>query len=130
MSSEDTVTDWRKFREFSAIALDHSYVLSWHIEQETLVVDVDVLLTEEHPFFETPRPSEKQCIRPAVIEFPYCEKVETEEKDVSGLASIVASLSLGKISNLSRLEDGRYEIEGEFGRVAVTAERPILRLKN
>jgi hypothetical protein len=30
---------------------------------------------------------------------------------------------------LQRREDGRYEIEGEFGTVCIAAERPVLRLK-
>lgn len=63
-------TDWRKLREFSAVDLTQSFILSWHVEPETLLIDIDVYLTDEHPFYEKPRPAEKTCIRPAIIEFP------------------------------------------------------------
>ena len=33
------------------------------------IVDVDLLLQPDHPFYERPRPAEKVCIRPALIEF-------------------------------------------------------------
>jgi len=67
--------DWRKLREFAGVDLSRSYVLSWHAEREALVVDIDLLLEPEHPFYEAPRPAEKVCIRPAFIEFPYCERL-------------------------------------------------------
>jgi hypothetical protein len=122
-------TDWRKLREFAAVDLDQSYILSWHIESETLMIDVDVHLTSEHPFYEKPRPAEKVCIRPAIIEFPICEQVIVGDDTSSSKAELVERLGHGVIEGLQRHQDGRYEINGEFGTVIVVAERPLLRLK-
>jgi hypothetical protein len=122
-------TDWRKLREFAAVDLDQSYILSWHIESETLMIDVDVHLTSEHPFYEKPRPAEKVCIRPAIIEFPICEQVIVGDDTSSSKAELVERLGHGVIEGLQRHQDGRYEINGEFGTVFVFAERPLLRLK-
>lgn len=130
MSEQEIVTHWQRLLEFAGIGLDESYVLSWHAEEESLFIDVDALLLEEHPFYERPRPAEKKCIRPAIIEFPFCEKLETTTQSNGKLKDVVKTLSLGAISDLYRLEDGRYRIEGAFGCTTITAERPILKLES
>ena len=118
MAGEGARTNWRQLREFRAVDLGGSFVVAWSIAAETLLLDIDLQLTPEHPFYEKPRPAEKVCIRPAVIEFPYCEKPVA-----------TADLDIGRIADLNVLADGRYEISGEFGVVEIIAERPILRLK-
>jgi hypothetical protein len=127
--SDDEKISWRRLREFADVDLAKSFVLSWHSEGETLVLDIDVYLEADHPFYEKPRPAEKICIRPAVIEFPYCEALQADAEDGSEVIDIAEKLKHGAISDLYVLDDGRYAISGEFGTVLVTAERPILRLK-
>jgi len=125
-----SIVDWREFRDFAAVDLTRSFVLSWVLESETLVIDIDLYLTTEHPFYEKPRPSEKACIRPAVIEFPFCDRIESDDMPADTGAEVLATkLGHGNIEGLSRLAGGRYEIRGEFGVVVLDAERPILRLK-
>ena len=122
--------DWREIREFAGADLTRSFVLFWELESETLMVDIDLFLTPEHPFYEKPRPSEKVCIRPAVIEFPFCDRIESNAVPAdTDPAILVTKLGHGAIEGLRRLVDGRYEIKGEFGLVMLDAERPILRLK-
>ncbi len=121
--------DWRKLREFAAVELDHSFILSWKYEAETLLIDIDVRLGPAHPFYEKPRPAEKVCIRPATIEFPYCESLAVDGKESASIAAAAQGLGHGAIKGLQVHEDGQYEINGEFGTVFVTADRPILRLK-
>lgn len=129
MGSSDAPVGWRQLREFADVDLSQSFVLSWHVEAETLVIDVDLYLEPGHPFYETPRPAEVHCIRPAFIEFPYCDELSTAAGGSGEVAEIAAELGLGAISDLVVLDDSRYAISGEFGTVSVVAERPILRLK-
>jgi len=118
-------------REFAGVDLSRSFVLIWELASETLMIDVDLFLTPEHPFYEKPRPAEKVCIRPAVIEFPFCEGVEVVNAAADATTSgVVADLGHGAISGLCRLKNGHYEIEGDFGVVRIDAERPILKLKS
>lgn len=122
--------DWREIREFAGVDLTRSFVLVWELESETLVVDIDLFLTPEHPFYEKPRRSENACIRPAVIEFPFCDRIESDGMSAdTDPAAVVSELGHGAIEGLRRLVDGRYEVKGEFGTVMIDAERPILRLK-
>ena len=122
-------TNWRQLREFADVDLTQSFVLSWHIEAEALVIDIDLLLEPEHPFYEKPRPAEKVCIRPATIEFPYCEDVRLAGNENGEVSDIVQEIGHGAITDLSVPNDSRYAITGEFGTVSLSAERPILRLK-
>jgi len=120
---------WRQLREFAAVDLARSFVISWHSVGNSLVIDVDVLLEPEHPFYEKPRPAEKVCIRPASIEFPYCDALEADTVESSEVIEIIRNLGQGAIADLHVLDDGQYEIEGDFGTVRIEAERPIFRLK-
>jgi hypothetical protein len=125
-----SIVDWREFREFAAADLSRSFVLTWALESETLVIEIDLYLTPEHAFYENPRPSENACIRPAVIEFPYCERIESDKIPVdTDPQKMTSKLGHGSIEGLSRLADGRYQVRGEFGVVVLDAERPILRLR-
>jgi len=127
----DDVTDWRELREFNAVDLTKSFVLSWHTKSESLLIDLDLYLCPDHAFYEKPRPAEKACFRQAYLEFPYCSDVRSgaDAGDSQPVSDAVAALDHGAIAGLRRIGNGRYEITGEFGQVEIGAERPILRLK-
>ena len=130
MPGNDEAVDWRKLREFAGVDLTHSFVLTWHFEAGTLFVDTDILLLPDHPFYEKPRPAEKVCIRPAIIEFPFCTGVSADGAAGSGdLVTTVKQLGHGAITGMQRGADGRYELRGDFGRVIIDAERPVMKLK-
>ncbi len=126
--SEDT-TDWQELREFKSVDLTRSFVLAWSIDSGSLLIDVDLFLCPDHTRYEEPRPAEKACYRPALIDFPHCESA-SDSGTVGDLADSVRKFRSGKISRLTRTGSGRYEITGGFGTVAICAERPMVRLKN
>ncbi len=128
--SDDT-NDWRDLREFAGVDLLQSFVLSWDHSAGVLMVDVDLCLNPDHPFYEKPRPAERICIRPAMLEFPYCTSLSSANSNSGSKdpAQIAGVLGHGKIDGLRRIGDGRYEITGAFGRVRIRSERPLLRLK-
>jgi hypothetical protein len=122
-TSGDGSVDWRELREFAAVDLEKSFVLGWEVEAGLLMIDVDLYLMPEHAGYEEPRPAEKVCIRPATLEFPLFEGIESDR------GKPLADLGNGVISGLQQHNDGRYEISGDFGVVLIDAERPIIRLK-
>ena len=124
------ITDWTELREFSAVDLLRSFVVAWEMEGESLLVELDLNLLPEHPFYEKPRPAEGACIRPAVIEFPLCNLVtELGENKRQPVRDAIRNFSGGGIAGLRRTANGRYELSGDFGVVDILAERPLLRLK-
>jgi hypothetical protein len=123
------VTNWTELREFTGVDLEQSFVVDWETEGESLLIDVDLLLEPDHVFYEEPRPAEGACFRQGVIEFVYCTKVAVPDGDAtSKVEEAIKSLKTGRISGLRRNGDGYYEIQGEFGTVGISAERPLLRL--
>jgi len=129
MSDSDEIIEWRQLREFAAVDLTRSFVLSWHVEAGALIIDIDLYLMPEHAFYEKPRPAEKVCIRPAYIEFPFCESLRSDGGPEGEPVDIACNFGHGALTDLRRLSDLHYEISGEFGTVFVVAERPLLRLK-
>jgi hypothetical protein len=129
MDEASDITDWRQLREFADVDLTRSFILSWHIESDALLIDIDLFLTPEHPFYERPRPAEKVCIRPAYIEFPVCEELSSGGSTEGELVDIAGNLGPGAITGLRRLANARYEISGDFGTVFIDAERPLLKIK-
>ncbi len=128
--AEDSV-DWKDLREFKAVDLTQSFILSWEIVGESLQIDIDLYLLPGHAFYEKPRPAEGACFRPALLEFPYCTRVANlSGKRDAGLQDSVNSLGPGRISAFKLVDDGQYNMDGGFGRVEFNAERPILRLKS
>jgi hypothetical protein len=127
--AEGTTIGWRHLREFADVDLGRSYVLSWHIEGDMLVMEVDLYLEPAHPFYESPRPAEKACIRPAAIEFPHCDDIRLIRDEETQAVEKVSKIGLGAIADLRVTEERHYAISGEFGTVSLVAERPILRLK-
>jgi hypothetical protein len=126
-----STTDWTGLREFKSVLLTQSFVLSWAFNSDSLLLDLDLCLSQEHPFYEKPRPSEKKCIRPAIIEFPSCSSVSvnTASQNSARIGDVVQSLGAGSIEGFRRTGEGIYEISGSFGTIHVFAERPILRIK-
>ena len=128
--SSDT-TDWKKLREFSGVDITQSFALSCHVESTSLMIDLDLFLNAEHPFYEEPRPAEKACFRPAFLEFPDCTRAyERGKTGESSVADTAKSFGAGKISGFRRTGDGQYEIRGEFGTIVFESDRPLLRLKD
>lgn len=131
MSSTEDTTDWRDLREFKGVDLTGSFVLSWHVEGESLQLDVDLGLLPEHPFYEAPRPSKRGCYHAALLEFPGCTALVLRNDEEGGrpLAAVAGGLGPGRIEGLRRTFEGEYEIRGAFGEVEIRSDRPLLRLK-
>ena len=126
----DDVTNWTDLREFAAVDLQQSFVIAWATEGESLLIDLDLFLLPAHAFYEEPRPAEGACFRPAVIEFAYCTRVAESGRVGGEMAAAIETLRSGRIAGFRRSGDGYYEITGEFGTVGITADCPLLRLKD
>jgi len=124
-------TPWQELREFASVDLAESFALTWQFTSGELLIDLDLFLCPTHPLYEKPRPSQGACFRPAEIQFPECTALNGVRSDVpdADIANIASAVGSGKISDLQRIGEGLYRLSGEFGDIQISAERPILRLK-
>lgn len=122
--------NWTDLREFRAVDLTQSFVLSWEFKADSLLIDLDLALCPEHAFYEEPRPSEAACFRPAMLEFPDCTEITNPlVRNATGNKEVAGILAHGKINNFKLVADGEYVLSGEFGDIGIISERPLLRLK-
>ncbi len=129
MNAAQERTDWRELREFRHVDLNASFVLGWQLDGDTLCIDLDLHLEPGHAFYESPRPAEKVCIRPAVLEFPHCDSVSRPDDGAGAdMGALVATLGIGSIEGFVVYDDGVYELSGKFGTVVIDAGRVVLRL--
>ena len=129
VSGREILADWRDLREFRQVDFEASYVLGWKLWGKMLAVDLDLRLEPGHAFYEPPRPAEKVCIRPAVLEFPDCDSIALKDEGPSiDTGALVAALGLGQIAGLVVYDDGVYELSGKFGTVVIHSGRLVLRL--
>lgn len=132
--SAQQTTEWRRLREFKGVDLTNSFVLSWQLEGDDLQLDVDLCLLPEHALYEAPRPAQRACYRAASLVFPACLSLARRDGGVAAaavatVATVAAALGHGRISGLERTGEGRYEIRGQFGRIAIRADRPLLKIR-
>ena len=128
--SGDT-TNWTELREFFGVDITRSFALSWQFERSSLLIDLDLYLKAEHPYYEEPRPAEKACFRAAFLEFPECTGASKAGVDAIDMdPDVISGIAPGAIAGLMRTGEGRYEISGDFGVVNISSDRPLLKIKN
>ena len=124
-------TNWTELREFFGVDITRSFALSWTFENGSLLVDLDLFLKPEHPYYEEPRPSEKGCFRAAFLEFPNCRSARQADGEASdNRDEAISAIAPGAIRGFMRTGEGKYELRGDFGVVAVASDRPLLKIKN
>lgn len=64
----------------SSIFLEDGYVLAIHENINSLVFDLEVVLTKEHPSYDGPKHGEQYCYRRALLSFLHVSSWEWLEK--------------------------------------------------
>ena len=105
---------------FSRYVLENSYVLGVHLGVNWAVIELDACLSNEHPEGTAKSHDEWAAFRPLQLWF---KQASIESVWSGAKASLDAddTWDYGEIDRFELHEDGRFEIEGEFGRLRGTA---------
>lgn len=115
-------------RGFEGVYLEDSWILAVSAEPEMVKFDIDVVLTESHPAYRPPRAGEQYCYRRAEIRFPEVRKLSwTGQGRVRPAVDASGSTDYGSFDNFV-VEDNRYTVEGDFGRMEILSNSPELRI--
>ena len=116
---------------FEHVDLQGSIVLSWRIETDRLIVELEISLMPSHPQYSERMPGERSCFRRGRLVFP-------KIRSVSGLFSMdevqpsidaTGSPDYDTVYTL-KSDDGRlFYFEGEFGEVTLECGAPRLDLE-
>jgi hypothetical protein len=107
------------------IYLEDSYVLAIHESEGELRIDLDAVLTENHPQWTPPKPDEHYCFRRIRLIFERPRRVEWIRKDMRPSRDATGEIDYGNIWSIQR--DGTvYEVEGDLGQLRVDSGPPIV----
>ena len=111
---------WQKMECFTGIDLHDSFVLSWSIENNSIVFVLEVSIWPESPHYDAPKKNEYTCYRKGALSFIGVSNVHglRDCKELTPTQDSDGSKDYGNIDYLSQILNG-YELHGEFGNVVI-----------
>lgn len=102
----------------SSVYLEDSYVLAIHQYDDRLVFDLDVVLTENHPFYKQPKKGEQYCYKRASLSFSGVSYIEWICRRFIKFSDATGESDYGNIDTFSK--DGDCcSLAGDWGAVRV-----------
>ena len=105
----------------SNIYLEDSYVLSVREAEDSLIFELEAVLTESHPKYKKPQEGEKHCYRKIFLRFLNVDSFEWLDKRFMAYADASGEFDYGNIDSFVGCDDG-YELTGDWGRVAIKGQ--------
>lgn len=110
----------RYFEIFSLsnIYLEDSFVLSISETSESLIFELEAVLTERHPQYEEPKEDEQYCYRKASLRFFNVCSIDWIDKRLMQYKDRADKIDYGNIDGIT-IDDGSYKLWGDWGTVIV-----------
>jgi hypothetical protein len=112
---------YAEIEEFSSYYLEDSYVLGITARLGTLDVELDIVLTPEHPEYSPDHPGEQHCYRRGHLRFRNVSYLQWDAQGMVPAHDATGETDLGCVDSWL-VEDGtRHLIVGDFGRITVVS---------
>lgn len=124
-----TPTPYQDLPGLRGYYLEDSYVLAIHLSGYELAFDLEVVLLSDHPEYAAPKPGEQQYYRLGRLSFARPREIRFDRP--TALRPTVdpdGSIDLGNVDSLTRSEDGRFAITGDWGSIEVRSEPSVIAL--
>ncbi len=108
-----------------ALYLEDSYVLGIEEEPREVRVQVDAVLTDAHPKWTAPKPTEQYSYLRVDLVFPNPRSVEWLNKAMQPIRDASGETDYGNIDTFV-WRPGLYELTGEWGHVRIESDPPIV----
>lgn len=102
----------------SNIYLEDSFVLSISETSESLIFELEAVLTERHPQYEEPKEDEQYCYRKASLRFLNVCSIDWVDKRLMQYKDREDKIDYGNIDGIT-IDDGSYKLWGDWGTVIV-----------
>lgn len=114
----------------ASVYLEDSYVLDIAEAPGELRFRLQVVLTEQHPAYRSPKPDKQYCYADGWLLLPSVTRTEWESRSTQRYTDATGEEDLGNIDFLERRDD-HWWIGGDWGEVRVyTSADPELILDN
>lgn len=112
---------------FENVYLEDSFVLGIEATPARLALDVELVLTPQHPAYHPPAPGEQNCYVRATIEFQNVRHLVWAGQGTPPAVDAAGDKDYGGIDAL--LWDGSvFHLEGDWGAIDVASATPAIRL--
>ena len=120
-SSRSAMRPYTEIEEFSSYYLEDSYALGITARLGTLDVELDIVLTPEHPEYSAHHPGEQHCYRRGHLRFRNVSCLHWDAQGMVPARDATGEPDLGCVDSWL-VEDGiRHLIVGDFGRITVVS---------
>ncbi len=103
---------------FTDIYLEDSFVLGIDESDNTISFIIEVVLTEKHPLYTSPKENEQYCYNKGKIVFQNLKSVEWLHRNEQPFTDADDSEDYGNIDTFELSEEG-YGISGDWGELRV-----------
>ncbi|GJM41427.1 MAG: hypothetical protein DHS20C20_17090 [Ardenticatenaceae bacterium] len=114
-----------EFEGFQYVYLEDSFVLEIRESQNEFLLMLEVVLTEKHPLYSLPTPSEMYCYKTASINFPDVKAIDWQVKNSSKYLDANGEYDLGNIDSFF-FEGDYYFLDGDWGKVKIKSSKPVI----
>lgn len=115
-------TDYWELPGLEQVYLEDSWVLGIEVDQQHAAFQLELVLTQDHPRYQPPRPGEQYCYAPARLVFEGAEQVELRPSGAPPATDASGEQDLGHIDTLRQV-DGEYIATGDWGALRVGGGR-------
>jgi hypothetical protein len=119
------VRPYHELPGFENVYLEDSWVLGVIESPSELRLDLDMVLTEQHPRWTPPKPDEVYSHLPAALVFAKPRRVEWTRQAGRPATDASGEIDWGNIDSFV-WDDSRYMLEGDWGGVIVEGDPPQL----
>jgi hypothetical protein len=111
---------------FDGYYFEGGWVLGVYPSDRQFVIDIEAVLTEQHPDFGPPKPGEMYRYRRVAVRFPNVRDLEwIQPLNLRGSRDATGSIDYGNIDFFIRTRDVSH-LGGDWGEVAVTSDMPVM----
>jgi hypothetical protein len=105
--------------------LEDSYLLAVHEDGDELRLDIEAVMTEQHPRFTPRKPHETYSYLRVAIVFIEPRSVDWLERSMKPITDPDGETDYGNIDSFTFDQD-RYEITGEWGHIVLHGTAPVV----
>ena len=109
-------------RELAEIVLEESYVLGIKAEPGTMTLDMDFVLTPNHPSYSPPPSSEWACFRRGTLRLVGVRRLTWTDQGQPPALDASGERDWGHVDTFE-WDEGRFVLAGDFGSLEAEAEK-------
>lgn len=118
--------DYWELTGFEQLYLEDSWITAIQIDTDSVRIDADIVLRENHPSYTSPLPGEKYCYRSGVICFQNVSSVDWRGRGAPAAVDASGERDFGSFDEFHVLNKNQYVLSGDFGKLVVDCSAPVV----